>query len=54
MNLVKSSWNTNELGSILEKIEYWCLKLEEWGGGKVKEMSSKIKNCRWTMRKLRS
>ncbi|XP_074322749.1 uncharacterized protein LOC141659720 [Apium graveolens] len=33
LNLIQNSWNTPDEGSILEKIEYCCLKLEEWGGG---------------------
>ncbi|XP_074328260.1 uncharacterized protein LOC141666166 [Apium graveolens] len=54
LNLVRDSLNVNGNESIMEKIEYVCLKLEEWGGGKVKEMNNKIKNCRWVMRKFRS
>ncbi|XP_074336391.1 uncharacterized protein LOC141673539 [Apium graveolens] len=54
INVVKNSWNRNEEGCIFEKIEYYCLKLEEWGGGKLKELKVKIKNCRGVLRKLRS
>ncbi|XP_074346272.1 uncharacterized protein LOC141685047 [Apium graveolens] len=48
------SWNINGLDNILGKIEYCCLKLEEWGGGTVKELSNKIKNCRGIMIRFRS
>ena len=54
MAVVKNSWENYEMGSILDKIEYCCLKLEEWGGGKIKELGRKIKNCRWMLRKYRS
>ncbi|XP_074378458.1 uncharacterized protein LOC141719995 [Apium graveolens] len=35
-------------------MDYCCLKLEEWGGGKVKEMKIKIQEFRKVMRKYRS
>lgn len=54
LNLVRNSWNVTANENILEKIGFVCLKLEEWGGGKAKEMNKKIKNCRWLMRKFRS
>ncbi|XP_074346657.1 uncharacterized protein LOC141685458 [Apium graveolens] len=54
LNLVKESWHNNGPGGILSKIEYCCLKLEEWGGGKVKEWRVKIKNCREQLRRFRS
>ncbi|XP_074359619.1 uncharacterized protein LOC141699666 [Apium graveolens] len=44
LNLVRDNWNVNGNESIMEKIEYVCLKLEEWGGGKVKEMESDCLN----------
>lgn len=53
MNLVKNSWAMNGVDNILEKIQFCCLKLDEWGG-KLKELSQQIKNCRWAMRKFRS
>lgn len=31
LNVVKESWNTDGLRNILGKIEYCCLKLDEWG-----------------------
>lgn len=34
LNVVKNSWENHESGNIKEKIEYFCLKLEEWGGEK--------------------
>lgn len=54
INLVNSSWNANDTGSILEKIEYVSLKLEEWGGGKTKELRVQIQNCRKMLGKFRS
>ncbi|XP_074351469.1 uncharacterized protein LOC141690581 [Apium graveolens] len=53
-NVVKNSWESNEVSNILAKIEYCCMKLEEWGGGKMKEFGSKIQNCRNLLRKFRS
>lgn len=49
LNLVKNIWDSRKTKHIMEKIEYVYLKLDEWGGGKVKELTSKIKNCRWVM-----
>ncbi|XP_074352119.1 uncharacterized protein LOC141691283 [Apium graveolens] len=54
LNIVKDSWNKAGIESIMEKIEYCCLKLDEWGGGKVKELKKNIKNCSLVMRKFRS
>ncbi|KAL8125037.1 hypothetical protein AgCh_012638 [Apium graveolens] len=54
MNLVQESWTTNGIGNILEKIEFCRMKLDEWGGGTLKELSQKIKHSRWVMRKFRS
>lgn len=36
------------------KIQYYCLKLEEWGGGKVKELHEKIKKYKIELQKCRS
>lgn len=52
--VVRDSWSQVEDRNIIEKVEYCCLKLEEWGGGKVKEMRIKIQQCRKEMRKFRS
>lgn len=54
INIVKNSWNRNEEGSIFEKTKYYCLKLEEWGGGKIKELGVKINNLRRVFHQFRS
>lgn len=54
LKLVQESWNQTEGMSITEKVEYYCLKLEEWGGGRMQEIRKKIQNCRRLMRKTRS
>lgn len=54
LNLVQDSFSTAGVENILDKTEYCCLKLDEWGGGKLKEWSQRIKSCRWDMRKYRS
>lgn len=33
LNLVQESWTQATGRSIVEKMDYCCLKLEEWGGG---------------------
>ncbi|XP_074373548.1 uncharacterized protein LOC141713882 [Apium graveolens] len=40
--------------SIMEKIHYCSIKLEEWGGGMIKEFKEKLKECRVKLRRLRS
>lgn len=49
MNVVKNSWDNKNVGNLLGKIEFCYLKLEEWGGGKMKELSEKVKNRRWML-----
>lgn len=51
---MQESWRQTAGKTILEKVEYCCLKLEEWGGGKLKEMRERIQYYRKEMRKLRS
>lgn len=53
-NIIRDSWNIENARSIVEKMQYCSMKLEEWGGGKVKEMQIKMKKCRGDMRKYRS
>lgn len=48
--IVQMSWQQDENWSISHKMEYCCLKLEEWGGGKVKEMRLQIQQYRKDMR----
>lgn len=54
LQLVKESWDEMVGKTIVEKVEYVCLKLEEWGGGKIKELRDKIQGYRKEMRKFRS
>ncbi|XP_074362148.1 uncharacterized protein LOC141702349, partial [Apium graveolens] len=53
-NLVKDSWDRTGGREILEKINFCCLKLEEWGGGINQEYKRKMINCRQELRILRS
>lgn len=52
--LVQDSWLQVEGRSLINKMEYVCLKLDEWGGGIVQEMKTKIQFYRQQMRKFRS
>lgn len=54
VNMVKENWSYMEDHEILEKLQYVCLKLEEWGGGIGQEYKQKMKNCRVQLRKFRS
>lgn len=53
-NLVEDSWSKEEAGNIMKKIIFCCLKLEEWGGGMVKEMRYKLQWYKCELRKYRS
>lgn len=53
-NIIRDSWNIENARIIMEKMKYCSMKLEEWGGSKVKEMQIKIKKCRGELRKYRS
>lgn len=53
-NLIQDSWSNRDAKNIMEMINFSCLRLEEWGGGKVKELRAKIKHCRCDLRKYRS
>ncbi|XP_074336615.1 uncharacterized protein LOC141673774 [Apium graveolens] len=52
--LVKDSWEEVMGRSIMEKVEYVCWKLAEWGGGQVKEMRLKLQDYRKEMRRYRA
>ena len=52
--LVQKGWQVTGGRTILEKMEYVCMKLDEWGGGKLKEMRCKIQEYRREMKKFRS
>lgn len=51
-NIVLDCWNKVEGLSIMDKMEYVCTKLEEWGGGMVKEMRAQMERCRRDMKKF--
>lgn len=53
-NLIRDSWGNSNARNIMEKIDYCCLKLEEWGGGVLKEMHIKLQQCKCDLRKYRS
>ncbi|KAL8128213.1 hypothetical protein AgCh_014971 [Apium graveolens] len=53
-NLVLDCWNGIEGFNIIEKMALVCAKLEEWGGGMIKEMRIQIQNCKKDLRKYRS
>lgn len=44
-NLVQDSWRYTEGRGILEKLDYCCIKLEEWGGGISHEYKQKLISC---------
>ncbi|XP_074354363.1 uncharacterized protein LOC141693242 [Apium graveolens] len=54
LKVVQESWNQTEGKSIVDKVEYCCLKLEEWGGGRMQEVRKQIQECRRIMRQFRS
>lgn len=53
-NLVKNSWELTQGKELLDKINFCCLKLEEWGGGQSQEFKRKILECRIKLRSLRA
>lgn len=53
-NLVLECWNSIEGSSIMDKMAFVCSKLEEWGGGMLKNMRDQIQNCKKDLRKYRS
>lgn len=40
--------------SITDKLQYCCLRLEEWGGGTGKDFKIKLKDYRHRLKRLRS
>lgn len=54
LEVVRESWSSLGARSIMEKIHYASLKLEKWGGGRVKQMVDKIKKFQRQLRQLRS
>lgn len=54
LNIIHMCWSSMAGHSIMEKIQFCCLKLEEWGGGTVKEFRTKIKEYKWRLKRMRS
>ncbi|XP_074337125.1 uncharacterized protein LOC141674298 [Apium graveolens] len=52
--LINECWMNGGSGSILDKMVRCCIKLEEWGGGLVKEMRDNLVKYRNQMRILRA
>lgn len=46
-----TNWDEVVDRDIVEKIEYCCIKLEEWGGGMDNECKDKLSKCKWDLRK---
>lgn len=53
-SLINNCWHGEGLMDIMEKLKLCCVKLEEWGGGMVKEIRDLIASHRKQMKKLRS
>lgn len=54
LNLVKNSWESTEGEDIMSRIQFCCLKLEEWGGTMKQEFQVKLADCRKKLKGLRS
>ncbi|XP_074323958.1 uncharacterized protein LOC141660875 [Apium graveolens] len=53
-NLINQSCNMQEGLGIMEKIKYCTMKLQEWGGGQLKELGVQIKQSKGRLHRLRS
>ncbi|XP_074325877.1 uncharacterized protein LOC141663931 [Apium graveolens] len=53
-NIVSECWNRAGVKDIMEKMVHYCVKLEEWGGGIVKELRTNLVSCRQELQKFRS
>ncbi|KAL8126011.1 hypothetical protein AgCh_013344 [Apium graveolens] len=54
IRVLEDSWTEAKEWSIMEKMAYVSVKLEEWGGGLVQDMRLQIKKCRTVMQRFRS
>ncbi|XP_074346276.1 uncharacterized protein LOC141685051 [Apium graveolens] len=54
LHIVQTCWREMIDQIIMQKIKFCCLKLEEWGGGMIKEFKGKIKNYKQRLKNLRS
>lgn len=53
-NIVQECWANSDTRDIMEKMVDFCAKLEEWGGGMLKEMRVQLANYMKEMWKFRS
>lgn len=53
-NIIEDCWKNGDSNDLLEKMARCCARLEEWGGGMLREMKLRIVNCRKEMQRLRS
>lgn len=51
---MQDCWNAVGVVDIVEKMIRCCAKLEEWGGGLLKEMKVRMDYCRRELKNLRS
>ncbi|XP_074337634.1 uncharacterized protein LOC141674831 [Apium graveolens] len=52
-NIIKDCWNEDVSIDIFDKMGRCCIRLEEWGGGLIKDLRKKLKLCRQEMQVLR-
>ncbi|XP_074337072.1 uncharacterized protein LOC141674252 [Apium graveolens] len=52
--IIQDCWDEAEDQSLMEKLGKYCLKLEEWGGGLIKHLKSKLALYRKEMQCMRS
>lgn len=53
-NIIQQCWCEHAGIYIIEKLQMCCFKLEQWGGGMMKETNKKLNECRQKLRGLRS
>lgn len=53
-NVIANCWEDMATCTLLDKLANCCLKLEEWGGGLIKEIKDNLKLYRNQMKKYRS
>lgn len=54
LHIIQNCWEERMGCSITDKLQYCCLRLEEWGGGMVKEFKVKLQDYRQRLKSLRS
>lgn len=54
LNVIRDSWKSTEGEDISSRIQFCCIKLEEWGGGMKHEFKLKLADCRLWLRALRT